>query len=174
MSGQIDFSIPTTAHFPLCNIFSGSPVLAVLSGSSGVFMITTSLLPGMLGGCAESVLYDLVLSLFLLMTYTGPYVIRGFRLLVMYYPAMRVRFGTLVKESLMVRITLVAVTVLETMMWCAAWVFGVERQVLCSAHFTKVRNLIYFPLELLLGRVVRRCRITSPPCLYMGGALRSR
>ncbi|CAM9902391.1 unnamed protein product [Ectocarpus sp. 12 AP-2014] len=70
---------------------------------------------------------DLYLAPMLLTTYTGVYGMRGFRLLVMYNPAMRVRFGKFVKESWMVRTSLVSFAVLEIIIWSAAGIVGINR-----------------------------------------------
>ena len=59
--------------------------------------------------------------------YTGPYILRGFRLLVMYNPPMRRRWGALVKEPVLMRAMVVCFVVLELSNWTAVLFVGIER-----------------------------------------------
>ena len=51
------------------------------------------------------------------------------RLLVMYYPSQRARWGRYVKEKVLVRVLGCAWILMEAGVWSAAWVLGVSRYV---------------------------------------------
>lgn len=71
--------------------------------------------------------WDLFTTPMLLTLYTGAYVFRGVRLLVMYDPRMRKRWGRVIKESFMMRTLLVSYGVLLSIVCSASLKFGVQR-----------------------------------------------
>lgn len=59
--------------------------------------------------------------------YTGPYVLRGFRLLVMYNPSMRKRWAAFAREHVLERAMVISCLVLQVVAWTAVLVVGLER-----------------------------------------------
>lgn len=80
-----------------------------------------------LGISVEEGPIDLIFLPMLLTLYTGAYVMRGFRLLVMYNPHMRARWGRCVKEAAIVRTLVASCVVLEIVVWSASFIVGVSR-----------------------------------------------
>lgn len=58
---------------------------------------------------------------------TSAYVLRGIRLLVMYNPSLRKRYGPYLREAPMVKAMLASYGVLEVIIWCLTLVFGIKR-----------------------------------------------
>lgn len=58
---------------------------------------------------------------------TSAYVMRGVRLLVMYNPALRERYGPYIKEVAMVKALLISFGAIEGVVWSLSLVFGVRR-----------------------------------------------
>lgn len=80
-----------------------------------------------LGIGIEKGVIDLFLLPILLTLYTGAYIMRGFRLLVMYNPHMRKRWGRFVKEAAIMKTLVVSCVVLEVIVWVASSIFGIPR-----------------------------------------------
>lgn len=54
-------------------------------------------------------------------------VMTAVRLLVMYYPSQRARWGRYVKEAVLIRALGCALVLMEVGVWSAAWWFGISR-----------------------------------------------
>eukprot|EP00752_Nemacystus_decipiens_P011670 g10357.t1 len=107
-----------------------SPGLAALSGCGGILVALVTIfryiLPSeedSMGAAVDAVL----LTPMMLTLYTGPYILRGFRLLVMYNPRMRKRWGAFVREPLLVKAMVNSCVVLEAIVWTASLVVGIQR-----------------------------------------------
>lgn len=81
----------------------------------------------MLGIMTEAGPFDLLFLPMLLTLYTGAYIMRGLRLLVMYNPHLRKRWGWCVKETASMRALVASWVVLEVIIWAATILFGVRR-----------------------------------------------
>lgn len=104
-----------------------SPGLATLSGLSGTLFFLVTVYRFFLGIGIEEGAFDLALMPMLLTLYTGAYIMRGFRLLVMYNPHLRKRWGRCVKETVITRTLVAAWFVLEVLVWSASSIFGIQR-----------------------------------------------
>lgn len=58
---------------------------------------------------------------------TVVYILRGYRLLVMYNPSSRHRWGPYIKESFMLKTVVVCFAVVQAILWSLALKFGVPR-----------------------------------------------
>lgn len=112
-----------------------SPGLAALSGCSAIFVSLVTVFRYMTSGEDDGTgqVDGLILVPMIPTLYTGPYILRGFRLLVMYNPPMRRRWGALVKELGLVRAMVVCFVVLELINWTAVLFVGIERS---GSHFS--------------------------------------
>lgn len=100
----------------------------MLSGCVGTFIATVSVFRDILGiDTKKEGVFELCLVPAMLTLYTGAYIMRGFRLLVMYNPHMRSRWGSFSKELYMVRALVISCVVLEGIIWTASYVVGIRR-----------------------------------------------
>lgn len=110
--------------------FNRSPGLATLSGCAGIFVSLVTMYTYL---CApeDAESTGEVESIFLIpmlpTLYTGPYILRGFRLLIMYNPRMRKRWGAFVKERALQRAMVACCVVNQVISWTCVLFFGIEQ-----------------------------------------------
>ena len=111
------------------SISNRSPGLMTLSGCAGILVSLVSVFRVMLGISTEvgGDGFDLLLVPIMLTLFTGAYVMRGCRLLVMYNPHLRNRWGRYSKEPFMMRALVASCVVLEGVVWIACSIFGTKR-----------------------------------------------
>eukprot|EP00752_Nemacystus_decipiens_P011672 g10359.t1 len=107
-----------------------SPGLAALSGCAGTFIAIVTIFRYMLAtedDDSTGAIDGLLLIPMMPTLYTGPYILRGFRLLVMYNPRMRKRWATFAREPVLEKAMVISCVLLEVTSWTAALVLGIER-----------------------------------------------
>lgn len=125
---------PPPAPFPArCTRVARSPLLATMSGSVAAWVSSFAILrlaffpdqlaPSIEGGVAEVVHIPMVLWGF-----TVPYAVRGVRLIVLYNPHMRGRWGRILNEPPTIRKLMALFLATEAIAWSAGLVYGVDRQ----------------------------------------------
>ena len=103
-----------------------SPMLAVFSGVTGVLVSGPSIFD-------QTLEYDTIkgaemfLYVPLMLCFTAMYVTRGLRLLVLYNPHSRQRWGSLLREKPLLTVLLGIFAVLEGVVWSFVPVYGVAR-----------------------------------------------
>ncbi|CAM9446566.1 unnamed protein product [Pylaiella littoralis] len=103
-----------------------SPGLATMIGCASTTMCTVAVFRDLLGFWPGTGVWDLFGTVVLLTLYTAAYVFRSIRLLVMYNPRARKRWGRFIKEPLMMTILLVSCGVLLGVEVSACYQHGVE------------------------------------------------
>lgn len=111
-------------------LLNRSPRLGSLSGCAALFIALVTVCRYMLASDdAESTgEIDGILLIPMMPTlFTGPYILRGVRLLVLYNPPMRKRWGAFAREPVLLRAMVISCVVLEVINWTAVLIFGIER-----------------------------------------------
>lgn len=120
----------TPTHACASSSSNRSSGLASLSGCAATFISLVTIFRYMLASeddDSTGALDGILLIPMMPTLYTGPYILRGFRLLVMYNPRMRKRWGTFAREPVLVKAMVISCAILEVIGWTAAIVLGVER-----------------------------------------------
>ncbi|CAM9739353.1 unnamed protein product, partial [Pylaiella littoralis] len=105
-----------------------SPRLATLSGCTGITISSVAIVRKILGFWPEDGAWDLYGTLMALLLYTAAYDFRGIRLLVMYNPHSRQRWGRFIKDALMTKILLVSFVVLSMLVSILCLFYGIKRR----------------------------------------------
>lgn len=102
----------------------------MLAATSGIVAICNSCTNNyrmLVYGVEELGVVELLIVPLQFALHTGPYLLRYFRLLVMYHPEMRGRWGSFLDESTMVKVLVAAYGVIELIIWPLSLVVGVGR-----------------------------------------------
>ncbi|CAM9691743.1 unnamed protein product [Pylaiella littoralis] len=114
-----------------------SPRLGLLSGAVSTMVLAISLFrvmlsPAQAAQIVEGTVVEIITLPAVCACFTCAYGLRAFRLLIMYNPHMRKRWGTILGESAMVKLLLAIYIVMEVVAWSASLVFGVDRIADCA------------------------------------------
>lgn len=135
---------------PLCLPPRRSPGLATLSGCAGTLMFLLTVFRFILGISIDAGPFDLFWLPILLTLYTGAYVMRGFRLMIMYHPHLRKRWGRCLKEAVISRNLVVSCVVLEIIVWSSTYIVGISRYV--DVVYTEARFVPTPPCDALFSK----------------------
>lgn len=123
-------------------ILHRSPGLVTLLGCAGTTMYCSAVFRDLLGFWSATGVWDLFGTSMLLTLYTGAYVFRGIRLLVMYNPRSRKRWGRFIKEPFMMKILLGSFWTLLCIVVSACFKLGINRS---EERENPQGNLCIFP-----------------------------
>lgn len=113
---------------PLLLHVNRSPGLAALSGFTGTVMCCVGVFRFTTGFMSDAAsVWDMLTTPMLLTLYSGAYVFRGVRLLVMYNPNMRARWGRVCKQSFMIKTLLISYGAVLVIACSASVILGAER-----------------------------------------------
>ena len=127
---------------------SRSPGLAAVSGCAATFISGVTIFRYMLASEEDEstgAVDGLLLIPMMPTLYTGPYILRGLRLLVMYNPRLRKRWGAFAREAGLLRSMVASCVVFEVVVWTLALVFGLKRSVAtCMRHISEEERFSLF------------------------------
>ncbi|CAM9567058.1 unnamed protein product, partial [Ectocarpus sp. 12 AP-2014] len=135
-----------------------SPLLATTSGLAGVYIAGSALIHMAIfpGARSLSVLRIIIIP-FAVFCFVGVYIVRGLRVVIMYAPSHRKRWGKyLKKESTTVKTMLAAFAAVEVIAWSAVLPVGLERVASFMVIVVKIESLITLGASLaLFGKLQR-------------------
>lgn len=92
-----------------------------------ISLFRVMLSPAQAGQIVEGTVVEILTLPAVLACFTCSYGLRALRLLIMYNPQLRKRWGTILGESAMVKFLVAIYIFLEVVAWSASLVFGVDR-----------------------------------------------